>query len=172
VVVSSAVAASVELSSVVRTAVVVSSAVVAGSAVVVSLSITVSLEVISSTAVVVSVESCPASVVVSGAAGEVLSSELLSAASVVSDEACDDGAVEVESSASEDVPMGEGALVGNTSSVVVSSGADDEAGDCVETSDAAMLVVELIGIDSTALEEAAVDASDSVVCKTVSADWV
>lgn len=55
----------------------------------------------------------------------------------------------------------EGAVVGNTSSVVDSPRTEDEAWDCVEASDTAIVVVERTEVeDSTALKEAAVDASE------------
>jgi hypothetical protein len=57
----------------------------------------------------------------------------------------------------------EGAVVGNTSSVVDSPRTEDEAWDCVEASDTTIVVVVVERTeveDSTALEEAAVDASE------------
>lgn len=55
----------------------------------------------------------------------------------------------------------EGAVVENTSSVVDSPRIEDEAWDCVEASDRTIVVVERTEVvDSTALEEAAVDAPE------------
>ena len=55
----------------------------------------------------------------------------------------------------------EGAVVGNTSSVVDSPRTEDETWDCVEASNTTIVVVERTDVeDSTALEEAAVDASE------------
>lgn len=57
------------------------------------------------------------------------------------------------------MPTSEGAVVGNTSSVVDSPRTEDEAWDCVEASDTTIVIVERTEVeDSTALEEAAVDA--------------
>lgn len=66
----------------------------------------------------------------------------------------------------------EGVILGITSLLVGSSRTEDDTGDSVETSDTAMLVVKLIGVDSVAPEEATVDASGSVVCEAGPADRV
>jgi hypothetical protein len=107
---------------------------------------------------------------VSGSTLEVLSSELVVPASLVSDEA---GLIEVDSSVSLDVLTADvkvSTVVRDTPSVLHSRGTGDETVGSVEASDVVMPVLKLDEVE--ALEDSAVDALEEVVGSEIGAtDW-
>jgi hypothetical protein len=104
---------------------------------------------------------------VSGSTLEVLSSELVVPASLVSDEA---GLIEVDSSVPLDVLTADvkvSTVVRDTPSVLDSRGTGDETVGSVEASDVVMPVVKLDEVE--ALEDSAVDALEEVVGSEIGA---